>query len=74
MQVAFEKGSHMFWSVGKDKSVKYWDGDKVRSFKVLCYGISIVGRRKSNLLLRELGPSVNLQGRSSMRENVKLRK
>jgi WD40 repeat protein len=29
MQVAFEKGSHMFWSVGKDRSVKYWDGDKV---------------------------------------------
>ena len=31
MQVAFEPGSHLFWSVGKDKMVKYWDGDKVRS-------------------------------------------
>lgn len=29
MQVAFEKGTHLFWSVGKDRSVKYWDGDKV---------------------------------------------
>lgn len=39
MQVAFEgtdardgdaKASHNFWTVGKDKMVKYWDGDKVR--------------------------------------------
>lgn len=30
MQVAFEKDSHYFWSSGKDKAVKYWDGDKVR--------------------------------------------
>lgn len=30
MQVAFEKDSHYFWTVGKDKLVKYWDGDKVR--------------------------------------------
>jgi WD40 repeat protein len=29
MQVAFEKGSHYFWTVGKDKMLKYWDGDKV---------------------------------------------
>ena len=31
MQVSFEKGcdSHYFWSVGKDKMLKYWDGDKV---------------------------------------------
>lgn len=29
MQVAFEKDSHYFWTVGKDKMVKYWDGDKV---------------------------------------------
>lgn len=29
MQVAFERGSHLFWSVGKDRMVKYWDGDKV---------------------------------------------
>jgi WD40 repeat protein len=29
MQVAFEKNSHYFWTVGKDKMVKYWDGDKV---------------------------------------------
>ena len=28
-QVQFEKGTHFFWSVGKDKMVKYWDGDKV---------------------------------------------
>lgn len=40
MQVAFEKNdtrelgakpSHYFWTVGKDKLLKYWDGDKVRS-------------------------------------------
>lgn len=30
MQVAFEKDSHYFWTVGKDQTVKYWDGDKVR--------------------------------------------
>jgi len=29
MQVAFEKESHYFWTAGKDKMVKYWDGDKV---------------------------------------------
>jgi WD40 repeat protein len=29
MQVAFEKESHYFWTVGKDRMVKYWDGDKV---------------------------------------------
>lgn len=29
MQVAFEKKSHYFWTVGKDKLLKYWDGDKV---------------------------------------------
>lgn len=31
MQVAFEKDSHYFWTVGKDKLLKYWDGDKVSS-------------------------------------------
>lgn len=41
MQVAFEKHdvrelqqgkqTHYFWTVGKDKMLKYWDGDKVRS-------------------------------------------
>lgn len=34
MQVAFEKGSHCFWTVGKDKMLKYWDGDKVRGRRV----------------------------------------
>jgi U3 small nucleolar RNA-associated protein 12 len=29
MQVAFENDSHYFWTVGKDKMLKYWDGDKV---------------------------------------------
>jgi U3 small nucleolar RNA-associated protein 12 len=29
MQVAFEKKSHYFWTVGKDKLLKYWDGIKV---------------------------------------------
>jgi WD40 repeat protein len=28
MQVAFERESHYFWTVSKDKLVKYWDGDK----------------------------------------------
>jgi U3 small nucleolar RNA-associated protein 12 len=28
MQVAFEKDSHYFWTVSKDKMLKYWDGDK----------------------------------------------
>jgi U3 small nucleolar RNA-associated protein 12 len=30
MQVAFENDSHYFWTVSKDKMLKYWDGDKVR--------------------------------------------
>jgi len=29
-QVAFERNTHYFWTVGKDKLLKYWDGDKVR--------------------------------------------
>jgi WD40 repeat protein len=29
MQVAFEKDTHYFWTVSKDKLLKYWDGDKV---------------------------------------------
>jgi U3 small nucleolar RNA-associated protein 12 len=37
MQVAFEAKSHYFWSVGKDKMLKYWDGDKVfRAFFPPC--------------------------------------
>lgn len=28
MQIAFERNSHYFWTVGKDRLVKYWDGDK----------------------------------------------
>ncbi|KAH9940581.1 WD-repeat-containing protein [Amylocystis lapponica] len=44
MQVAFEKPdarevdakpSHYFWTVGKDKMVKYWDGDKFESIQKL---------------------------------------
>ena len=33
MQIAFERGSssHYFWTVSKDKLLKYWDGDKVGS-------------------------------------------
>jgi len=31
MQVAFEKKSHSFWTVGKDRLLKYWDGDKARA-------------------------------------------
>ncbi|KAI0375739.1 WD-repeat-containing protein [Pilatotrama ljubarskyi] len=44
MQVAFErtdtregdtKASHYFWTVGKDKMVKYWDGDKFENIQKL---------------------------------------
>lgn len=35
MQVAFEAKSHYFWTVGKDKMVKYWDGDKVKGKRYL---------------------------------------
>lgn len=31
-QVLFEKKSHNFWTAGKDKVLKYWDGDKVVPF------------------------------------------
>ena len=34
MQVAFEHDSHYFWTVGKDKMLKYWDGDKVGIFLI----------------------------------------
>lgn len=36
MQVAFEHESHYFWTVGKDKLLKYWDGDKVSNFIYFC--------------------------------------
>ena len=34
MQIAFEKEkeSHYFWTVSKDKMLKYWDGDKVSRY------------------------------------------
>ncbi|KAH9938569.1 WD40 repeat-like protein [Fomitopsis serialis] len=44
MQVAFEKNdirefdakpSHYFWTVGKDRMVKYWDGDKFENIQKL---------------------------------------
>ncbi|OBZ76824.1 putative WD repeat-containing protein C3D6.12 [Grifola frondosa] len=44
MQIAFEKNdiregdakpSHYFWTVGKDKMVKYWDGDKFENIQKL---------------------------------------
>jgi len=44
MQVAFEKtdsrdfnakSSHYFWTVGKDKMLKYWDGDKFENIQKL---------------------------------------
>ncbi|KAK7695479.1 hypothetical protein QCA50_000115 [Cerrena zonata] len=44
MQVAFEKNdtrelgakpSHYFWTVGKDKYLKYWDGDKFENIQKL---------------------------------------
>ena len=34
MQVAFEKKSHHFWTAGKDKLLKYWDGDKARENQI----------------------------------------
>lgn len=42
MQIAFERGSnsHYFWTVSKDKLLKYWDGDKVGAtflFRRYCY-------------------------------------
>lgn len=45
MQIAFEKSdarddgnkaSHNFWTVGKDKLLKYWDGDRVCPFLAFC--------------------------------------
>jgi len=37
MQVAFEreKGSHYFWTVSKDKMLKYWDADKFQNIQKL---------------------------------------
>ena len=31
MAVAFEADSHNLFSVGKDRMLKYWDGDRVRT-------------------------------------------
>jgi len=39
MQVAFEKESHHFWTVSKDKMVKYWDGDRVGDVFLICFRI-----------------------------------
>jgi len=41
MQVAFEKESHYFWTVSKDKMVKYWDGDKVGIVPICSRPISV---------------------------------
>ncbi|KAG1892575.1 WD-repeat-containing protein [Suillus subluteus] len=35
MQVLFERKSHYFWTVGKDKMLKYWDGDKFENIQKL---------------------------------------
>jgi U3 small nucleolar RNA-associated protein 12 len=42
------KGSHLFWSIGKDGLVKYWDGDKVR----LCAITSVQRIRADNVSLQ----------------------
>lgn len=41
MQVAFEHESHYFWTVGKDKMLKYWDGDKVCESSIQCAAADI---------------------------------
>lgn len=48
MQVAFERNTHYFWTVGKDKMLKYWDGDKVSfdhlvvfAHNLICYSLSL---------------------------------
>ena len=48
MQVMFEKESHYFWTVSKDKMVKYWDGDKVGVALICPRPISVA--RPPNLL------------------------
>ena len=40
MQVAFEKDSHNFWTVGKDKMLKYWDGDKATKSRSFAFSFS----------------------------------
>lgn len=42
MQVAFEKNSHYFWTVGKDKMLKYWDGDRVSAFAQALVGAELI--------------------------------
>lgn len=42
MQVAFEKKSHYFWTVSKDKMVKYWDGDKVRLLLSVAFAFGLI--------------------------------
>ena len=43
MQVAFEKESHYFWTVSKDKMLKYWDGDRVGVFLICPRPITVTG-------------------------------
>ncbi|KNZ51399.1 uncharacterized protein VP01_3971g1 [Puccinia sorghi] len=45
MLVAFESVSHVFWTVGRDKLVKYWDGDKVNCPFPIPAGINSVRLR-----------------------------
>jgi WD40 repeat protein len=51
-QVAFEKESHCFWTVSKDKMLKYWDGDKVGVFLICPRPITVTGSVAS------LGPTL----------------
>jgi len=55
MQVAFEKESHHFWTVSKDKMVKYWDGDRVGDVFLSASGFD--QRRQGLCLLTGWPPS-----------------
>ena len=55
MQVAFEKESHYFWTVSKDKMLKYWDGDKVGASRSITVTrlVNALGTPPLSFLVRE---------------------
>lgn len=64
MQVAFEKKSHYFWTVGKDRLLKYWDGDKVCVAQTRKHSRRLIPNRFSFRTSRSLRATTAKFGRS----------
>jgi WD40 repeat protein len=64
MQVAFEKKSHYFWTVGKDKLLKYWDGDKACAKQTQKHPVGLIPNRFSFKTSRSLRATTAKSGHS----------